>query len=156
MTIPDPEGKGGLPKESFGVATESLETVEAPEVTPYKISFARYKEKECQMDSMSGQNARATLKVFKDVGLYYTDEKNYWSKAGPIEIKHIVRGGDYGDLYRNLSEDTELKEIKYKHDRKEIDIRLFFFTLEVERTFYLVAARHDHIDTGKGGFRRKG
>ncbi len=155
MTIPDPDGKVPLSQEVPVTAAELPQTEEAPEISPYRISFAEYKGKECQIDGMNAENAKATLLILRDVGIYYTSEADYWSKASGIQINPIVRDGDYIDLYRGLAEDSEIKEIKYQHHRKSIDIRLFFFTLERERTFYLIAARETHIDTSKGDFRRK-
>jgi len=155
MGIPDIEGEKILPDVVPSIVAELPQTEEAPEISPYRISFAEYKEKECQMNGMTGDNAKATLMILRDVGIYYTSEENYWSKASNVEIKPVARGGDYTVFYRGLAEDSELKEIKYKHLRKSIDIRLFFFTLERERTFYLVAARQDHVDTSKGNFRKK-
>lgn len=155
MTIPDPERKGLLPKKvPFGAAELSASS-EAPEASPYRISFAEYKEKECQMDSMTPVNAKATLKTIRDVGVHYTSKDNYSSNARGVEMKTISRGGDYLTLYRGLPDDSEIREIKCKHPGKEIDIRLFFFTLEKERTFYLVAAKQTHIDTSKGDYRKR-
>jgi len=156
MGIPDPIGKEVSPDAVPSAVAELPQAEEAPEISPYKISFAEYKGKECQMDGMTGDNAKATLMILRDVGVHYTDADNFWHKAASgIEIKPVLRAGDYTSLFRGLAEDSELKEIKYQHPRKAIDIRLFYFTLEKERTFYLVAARETHIDTSKGRFRGK-
>ncbi len=154
MEIPDSNNKEASPDAVPSAVAELPQAEEAPEISPYKISFAEYKGKECQMDGMTGYNAKATLMILRDVGVYYTSAENFWSKTS-IQTKPIIREGDYRFLYKGLAEDSELKEIKYQHARKGVDIRLFFFTLEKERTFYLVAAKQDHIDTSKGGFRRR-
>jgi hypothetical protein len=155
MSIPEPEKEIVSPNDVPVAAAELPETSEAPEISPYKISFAEYKSDECQMNGMTGPNAKATLQILRDVGVHYTDEENYWSNSDGIEIKPIIRDGDYLDLYRGLPDDSEIKEIKYQREKKDIDIRLFFFTLEKERTFYLVATKEQHIDTSKGNYRTK-
>ena len=107
------------------------------------------------MDGMTGSNAKATLTILRDIGVYFTSEQNYWANAGGVDIKPVIRAGEYATLYRGLGEDAEIKEIKFQHERKEVDVRLFFFSLEKDKTFYLVATRQTHYDTSKGDFRKK-
>ena len=117
------------------------------------------------MDGMGGANAKATLTVLRDVGIYFTDKANYLKQEGRgVEIKYIARDGNYAALYKGLVEE-EIYEIKLQklHKEKPINIRIFYYTLPAERIFYLVAAKHDHIDTSKstyltntrGKFRRR-
>ena len=156
-TIPQPSGEEKTPEGIPVTASLVSQETEGPETKLYKISFEEYKDKECQMDGMDSDNAKATLIVLRDVGIYFTSEANYQSKAGTgVEIKHVARDGNYAALYKGLVEE-DIYEIKLKRSQKEkeIDIRVFYFTLEPEKIFYIVAAKHTHIDTSKGKYKGK-
>ncbi|MSU55301.1 MAG: hypothetical protein EXS46_02055 [Candidatus Taylorbacteria bacterium] len=128
---------------------------EDPEAKRYRISFARYKQDECQMDGMNPNNAKVVLTTLRDVGIYFTSEDNYSANSGKAEIKKVTCDGEYKTLFRGLGEDAEIKEIKYVHHNKSIDVRLFYFSLVKDKTFYLIATRESHYDTDKGDFRKK-
>jgi hypothetical protein len=119
-----------------------------PEAIPYSLSFARYNKGECQIDGMSKDNAQATLKVLRDVGVYFIDDDSFKKSRTDTEVKFIVDSGEYSGLFKGCR-DEEIREIKLVKPDKSIDIRLFFFT--VGRMFYVIAVRATHYDTTKGG-----
>ena len=92
------------------------------------------------------------MKVVRDIGVHFTNEGGLLSNTRHInEIKHVMNQGDYCRLYRGLSDDIEIKEIKCRredrrHPEREVDFRLFFYTLEDKRTFYILAIRQSHYD----------
>lgn len=147
---PEPELPGTtiVPKE----AAEFPKEQEDVEAIPFKISFEDYKNRECQIDGLKKTNAAAVLKIIRDIGVYFTDESNLLANASCIdEILTIVRRGDYLQICKGLEEDIQVKEIKYAHQNRrqpenDVDIRLFFYTLESERTFYVLAVRQDHYN----------
>ncbi len=147
------------------VADESLQSIAvtelpedsvAPEALPYKISFQDYKEGECQIDGMGKPSAAVALKVVRDIGMSYPTESHLMSCCKHIdEIKPVVNKGDYSVLYKGLGYDIEVREIKCKREDKRrpdraYDFRLFFYALDIEKTFYIIAIRKDHYDTTKG------
>jgi hypothetical protein len=147
---PSPEG---IPARVAELSQEQ----EGPEVKLYKISFESYNKKECEIDGMDSINAHAALTVLRDVGIYYTSEKEYQSKEKEgVQIIHVERDGDYSVLYKGLI-DEEVYEIKLKKDQKEkkTDIRIFYYTLEPDKIFYVIAAKHTHYDTSKGNYKIK-
>lgn len=52
--------------------------------------------------------------------------------------------GEYKKLYRDIAEGIELKEIKLQQRA-----RIFYFDIEPERTFYVVAITENHLETDK-------
>ena len=144
---------GGIPLTAPNVP----ESGEAPEVKLYKISFEKYKSSECTINGMDSVNAHAALIVLRDVGIYYSDEESYKkSSSQPIVVKYVEPAGEYAVLYKGLV-DEEVYEIKLVKDQKEkkVDIRMFYTTLESEKIFYLIAARHTHYDTTKGDYDKR-
>jgi len=141
----DYESSSAIPANAAIISSDT----ESPEALPFNLSFAKYNPKECQIESMNGDNAKATLDVLRDVGLNFSGINAYKScaKSG-VEVKHVNNDGDYTNLYRGI--DDDVKEIKYVNKNKNADIRIFFCTLEKERLFYIIAARCTHIDTSKG------
>ncbi len=51
---------------------------------------------------------------------------------------------EYKKLYRGIAEGIELKEIKLQQTA-----RIFYFDIEPERTFYVVAITENHLETDK-------
>lgn len=133
----------GAPVTSVQVKSSSVE----PEAVPYSISFARYNKGECQIDGMSKDNAQATLKVLRDVGVYFTNDDSFQKSRADTEVKFVIDDGEYTDLFKGCREE-EIREIKLAKPDKSIDVRVFFFT--IERMFYVIAARATHYDTTKG------
>jgi hypothetical protein len=155
--IPEP-GQEAPELESLqtGAVAELPEAQEPPEAIPYKISFEDYKSGECEIDGLNKPNAGVALKLIRDIGINLTDGGNLAASSRFInDIRYIQNQGDYGNLYRGLAQDIEIREIKCKHENrnkpeKAYDFRLFFYTLDAERTFYVLAVRQSHYDTDKG------
>jgi hypothetical protein len=137
------------------VGATQVRTAEDPEALPYNISFARYNDKECQITDMDANNAKAALMILRDVGIYFSSYENYAKYSGSAEVKRIMNDGDYSALYRGCDADEEIKEIKLVKEKKNVNVRLFYFTIESSKMFYLVAVRHTHIDTTKGNYQKK-
>ena len=150
VLIPEPEGENKSSETVPVTAPLISQDEEDPEAKLYRISFERYKQDECQMDGMHPENAKAALKIIRDIGIYFTSEKNYFAKSGRAEIKPVICGGHYKELCNGLGPDDEVKEIKLDDKKNRISVRLFYFTLEKDKTFYLIAARETHYDTSKG------
>lgn len=148
-SIPEPQGDYG--DQSVVPATAALlpQDVEGPELRAYNISFAQYDRKDCQIDGMDPDNAKGALIILRDVGVHFTSKENFLGKTkSNVEIKNVARDGEYASLYKGLV-DEEIREIKYRNDNKDVDIRVFYYTLESEKIFYLVATRHTHLDISK-------
>ena len=150
-SIPEPvlEDAGDVVEAQMRRAASYPDEAEAPESLPYSISFAQYKEKKCEMREMEKSNAAALLLVIRAVGMHYKAEHQP-PPLERMEFKPVFNDGDYCELYRSLDQE-EVKEIKYTHPSKNIDLRLFYFTVPSKRMFYIIAAKSaQHIDTDKG------
>ncbi len=148
--IPEPENAQTL--KSVPVDAAELSEVEDPEVLPYKISFVAYNESECEIDGLKRSNAAVALKIVRDIGVRFTDCVSLQKGSVSIdEIKHVVRSGAYKKIYKGLGEDIEVMEIKrVRKDKRDssndISLRIFFYTLDQERTFYMIAVRETHYN----------
>jgi hypothetical protein len=122
---------------------ELSQAEEAPEAEPFYISFARYNDKECQMDGMEPKMAKKTLRAIRDIGVRICDPSDFGSKLPKLEVKSILPSGEYKNLYKNLSDiiDLEIKEAKVDKNKG----RLFFFI--VDNVLYIIAAREAHYTT---------
>lgn len=153
--IPEPRESSRLNTLLTDAVAELPSEEEAPEVKPFKISFADYKSNECEISSgLTKDNGAVALKVLRDVGVHFTDEANFNKNVSSEvrEVKYITRSGDYRNPYRGLDPDKEVREIVCNHLKKKVDFRIFFYTLETERTFYVLAVRQSHYDTTKSKF----
>jgi hypothetical protein len=141
------------------VAEDIIQSVDAPESVPYDISFAQYNRKECLLDEIKKENAKRTLKILRDIGVYFTDEFNFSKNTDPdIQIRAVHNNGGYTDLFRGLDQqfhDSVREIVCDKHDyasRSEIKLRIFYTTLENANKFYVIAIRDNaHYDTDKSG-----
>ncbi len=136
--VAQPEANGEIPQSVAEIPQE----IEAPEVSPYVISFAKYNEKLCEIEHLNSNKARKAVETFKAIGTKVRSEADF-------QRHHIdripVRGeGDYKKLYSGLKDDIELKEIKLQQDA-----RIFYFDIEPDRTFYVVAITQNHLETDK-------
>ncbi|MFA5880381.1 MAG: hypothetical protein WC860_09495 [Candidatus Margulisiibacteriota bacterium] len=116
--------------------------LEAPEIIPYVISFAKYNEKLCEIQHLEKNKARRSLEIIKEIGTKICCSADF--KKFNIEIKHIDRSGEYLKLYNRLSPDIEINEIKVQHDA-----RIFYFDIESEKKLYIVAIKENHFEVGK-------
>jgi len=142
----EPEGLEIVPSE----AAELPPVVEEPEVLPYKISFASYKPEECEIDGMRKSNAAVALKIVRDIGTNYRGPKSSPSRFID-DVKKIVGTGDYQRICNGLAEEIEVQEIKFTRERRKepensVDLRIFFYTVDTERTFYVLAIRQSHYN----------
>lgn len=121
---------------------EMPQEIEAPEANFYVISFARYNEKMCEIVQLNSNKARKAIQTFKLIGTKICCEADF-QKYSVARIP-VHREGEYNKLYRGLSNDIDLKEIKLQENA-----RIFYFDIEPERTFYVVAITQNHLDTDK-------
>jgi Fe-S-cluster formation regulator IscX/YfhJ len=148
--IPEPEKAPVLDTLQTSAVAELPQKDESPELDPYRISFADYNSGECEIDGLEKQNGAMALKVLRDVGVYFTDEANFSKNSSNVtEIRNVVNSGVYTQIYKGLEADKEVREIKSIRQKKDVDIRIFFYELESERTFYVLAVRQSHYDTTK-------
>ncbi len=115
---------------------------EAPEAKPYLISFAKYNEKMCEISELNSNKARKAVETFKTVGTKIRSESDF--KKIPIDRIPVRREGEYKKLFQGLADDIDLKELKLQQDA-----RIFYFDIEPERTFYVVAITQNHLETNK-------
>jgi len=148
MSIPSHEKKvdSGLIPEKVA---ERPQEEEAPEATPFFISFVKYNEKECQVNGLEKGLAKKALVAFKDIGLalnVFDSFSNFKHQVSKLSFEHVVDGGEYKKIYKGVRDipDVEIYEGKIEKKRG----RLFFFILE--KVFYLIAIRDSHYDTTKG------
>ena len=63
-----------------------------------------------------------------------------------VRIEPVYNSGNYSSLFRGLPTEVELKEARLNGSYEGTG-RLFFYTLDSEKVFYLVAIRGAHLDT---------
>ena len=131
-----------LPSELAEIAQE--QKIEEPGISPYVISFAKYNEKMGQVPFLTRSNAIKTLEKLKNIGTKVYSDKDF--QRNDIKHKSIKDTGEYTKLFNKLrlENDIELKEIILSKKA-----RIFYFNIESERTFYVVAIREDHLETNK-------
>lgn len=147
-SIPEPTNNL-VTQEIPSKVAESPESVEL-ETQPYKISFTKYLNNECEINGMTKENSVCALKTIKTLGMNFTDQSNF-SKSLPSHslLRHVKDTGDYSVLYKGLSADEVIWEIKSVHESKKYDLRIFFYTIDPQRVLYLRAIRQSHYDTTK-------
>lgn len=144
MEIPKPElvdESGQIPPESAELPQSDIE----PELRPFLISFQRYSDKECQVDTMDTKVARKALKVVRDIGINIRNEDDFKSRLPKLTVAPVGDFGDYRALFKGLRDlpDVEMKEIKIERDKG----RLFFFV--IDKIFHVVAIRDSHYETDR-------
>lgn len=122
--------------------TEIPQEVEAPEASPYVISFARYNERMCEIHLLDRNKPRKAVETFKLIGTKVCSRADFQRYS--IDQIPVRREGDYKKLYGGLSDDIDLKELKLQQDA-----RIFYFDVEPDRTFYVVAITQNHLETDK-------
>ena len=121
---------------------EMSQEIEAPEINPYMISFARYNNRMCEISNLSGNKGRKAVETLKTIGTKIRSEADF--QRNSIDRIPVCRDGAYKPLFNGLGEDIELKEIKLQSSG-----RIFYFDIESERVFYVVAIRENHLETDK-------
>ena len=132
------EGGGDIPQ----AVAEIPQEVEAPEVNPYVISFARYNNRMCEISDLNSNKARKAIETFKIIGTKIrstADYQRYLVDRIPVRCE-----GEYQKLYNGLPQDVDVKEIKLQQNA-----RIFYFDIEPERTFYVVAITQNHLETNQ-------
>ncbi len=127
-----------LPQALAELSQES----EAPELSPYVISFARYNGRLCEIKNLNSNKARKAVETFKIIGTKVRSEADF--QRYHIDRLPIDRKREYLKLYNGLKDDIDLKEIKLQQDA-----RIFYFDIEPERTLYVVAITQNHFETDK-------
>lgn len=150
--IPVPPSEVPLSSAGAIVPPTAADATGVPETQdePYAISFASYIESECQITGMSKANSVAALKILKDVGLSYRGPGTL-STSFVDRVERIRREGDYLRVCAGVAEEIDVMELVYKKERprdqnNSIDLRVFYYSLSNNRTFYLLAIRQDHYN----------
>lgn len=124
------------------VVAEIPQNIEAPEANPYVISFAKYNEKMCELSQLQGNKAKKAIETLKTVGTKVRSTVDYQRHS--VDRIPVKCEGEYKKLFRGLADDVDLREIKLQQSA-----RIFYFDIEPERTFYIVAITENHLETDK-------
>jgi len=135
------------PTEEIGELPQTVAELpqeqEAPEAVPYVISFAKYNKKMCEISALSKNKARKIVETFKIIGTKIRSEADFQKYS--VDRIPVKCEGEYKKLYKGLgSDDIYLKEIKLQQDA-----RIFYFDIEPEGRFYVIAIRENHLETKK-------
>lgn len=122
---------------------EFQEGDDIPELRPYLISFADYNSKECEISELNASRAKCAISALRDIGTKVTTTTDFQRHGiDRIEVKYK---GEYKKLFKRLSPDVELKELKLGGG----DARIFYYDVEPEKTLYVVAITNSHYETDK-------
>ncbi|GEM_PF-2960077 len=132
------EVSGSIPQAAAIMPQE----IEAPEVSPYVISFVKYNDRMCGIADLNGNKARKAVETFKKIGTKIRSTTDYQRHS--VDRIPVKYEGEYKKLYNGLPQEAELNEIKLQQDA-----RIFYFDIEPERTFYVVAITQNHLETDK-------
>jgi len=128
--------------EILQTVAEMPQELEAPEANPYVISFAKYNEKMCEILLLNSNKARKAIEILKTIGTKIRSTADYQRYS--VDRLSVFNKGEYKKLYNGLAEDEELKEVKLQQEA-----RIFYFDIEPERTFYVVAITQNHLEINK-------
>lgn len=135
-----------LPSDKCGkisrFVAELPEKQDDPEGSPYVISFAKYNDKMCEIGELRKNKARRAMQTLKTIGTKVYSNADFNKNA--IIALPVYPSGEYKKLYSGLEQDIELKEIKLQDTG-----RIFYFSIESRRTFYVVAITESHFETDK-------
>ena len=124
------------------IAQELPQETEAPEAIPYVISFARYKNKLCEIDGLGKNKGNMALSILKEIGTKVFSRADFqWHN---IKTDGITNNSEYKKLYNGLAPDIEVRELFLQGTG-----RIFYFDIEPERILYIVAIRENHLETDK-------
>lgn len=124
------------------IAQELPQDTEAPEAIPYVISFARYKNKLCEIDGLGKNKGNKALSILKEIGTKVHSRADF--QRHNIRTDGIANTGEYKKLYNGLAPDVEVRELFLQGTG-----RIFYFDIEPERMLYIVAIRENHFETDK-------
>lgn len=130
---------GEIPK----IVAELPQDTEILEDQPYLISFSKYNENLCEISLLSRNKAKKAIKTLLTIGTKIRSQADF--QRNYIERIPVRYEGAYKKLFNGLkSPDIELKELKLQQDA-----RIFYFDIEPERTFYVVAITENHLETNQ-------
>ena len=132
------EIEGKIPQSVTALPQE----VEAPEPTPYVISFVDYNDKMCEIKELSHNKPKRVIETLKTIGMKIRSSADYARHS--IDRIPVRFEGEYKKLFNGLPQDVELKEIKLQDKG-----RIFYYDIEPKRTFYVVAITQNHLETDK-------
>lgn len=124
------------------IAQELPQGTEAPEAMPYVISFARYKNKLCEIDDLGKNKSKRALSILKDIGTKVCSRADF--QRYNIKNKGIANSSEYRKLYNGLAPDVEVRELFLQGTG-----RIFYFDIEPERMLYILAIKENHFETNK-------
>lgn len=130
--------EGDIPK----IVAELPQSSEAPETRPYLISFSKYNERLCEISLLNSNKAKRAVETLKSIGTKIHSRADFQRHS--IDRIPVRYEGNYKKLFSGLSSDIELKELKLQQDA-----RIFYFDIEPERMFYVVAITENHLETGQ-------
>jgi hypothetical protein len=130
--------EGDIPKN----VAELPQDTETPETQPYLISFSKYNERICEISLLTSNKAKRAVEILKTIGTKIRSQADF--QRNSIDRIPVCYEGEYKKLFNGLSADIELKEIKLQQKA-----RIFYFDIEPERTFYVVAITENHLETSQ-------
>jgi hypothetical protein len=128
--------EGDIPK----IVAELPQETDALETRPYLISFSKYNDRLCEISLLTSNKARKAVETLKTVGTKIRSQADF--QRNSIDRIPVRYAGEYKKLFNGLSADIELKELKLQQSA-----RIFYFDIEPERTFYVVAITENHLET---------
>lgn len=143
--MPDiPVGVAELPQEGElpEKVAELPQDSDAPEGSPYVISFAKYNNRMCEINDLTGNKGKKAISILKEIGTKVFTKADFARNSIKNEV--VKYAGEYKKLFSGLAEDIELREL-FLQDTG----RIFYFDLEPERTMFVVAIRENHLETDK-------
>lgn len=121
---------------------EMPQEIEAPEVSPYLISFAKYNIKLCEIEGLGKNRGNKALSILKEIGTKVFSRVDF--QRCNIKTNSIGNFGYYKKLYNGLGPDIEVRELYLQGTG-----RIFYFDIEPDRILYIVAIRENHFETDK-------
>ena len=129
---------GKLPQ----AVAELPQNTEAPESIPYKISFAKYNDKLCEISALGKNKGNRALLILKEIGTKVFSRADF--QKNQIRTDPVANSGEYMKLYNRLGPDIEVRELFLQSTG-----RIFYFDVEPDRVLYVVAIRENHFETDR-------
>jgi hypothetical protein len=123
------------------VAELNQDTV-AIEVKPYHISFEKYNNKLCEIDSLGKNKGNKALSILKEIGTKVSCRADF--QRHKIQNDSIRNEGEYKKLYSKIDDGIEIKELFLQGTG-----RIFYFDIEPEKILHVVAIKENHFEVGK-------
>jgi hypothetical protein len=94
----------------------------------------------CEISLLNSNKAKRAVETLKTIGMKVRSTADFQRHS--IDRIPVRYDGEYKKLFNGLPNEVELKEIKLQQDA-----RMFYYDIEPERTFYVVAITQNHIET---------